>query len=232
MTAAWLIALNFVREQRWFILLMLSYIAGITALLALVEKQAEDSLVVLKQEVAYGLFFAVIIAAAVFQNERKTRRIVAVLSKAVARREYVAGVIAGVTLTVAIFYAAVFASILVLFPQAPPGSTALLLVTMMVASVFAAVVTVVYATFLHPLLATALAGLTLGVPFLLERLGGAAWGRIFPLTALVRSALGFTPEHGAHFDATAVAIALAQSVALWMLASWIFSLRDVTTPVE
>lgn len=232
MMAVWLIASNFVREQRWFVLLMLSYITGITALLALVEKRDADSLLVFKQEAAYGLFFAVVIAAAVFQNERKTRRIIAVLSKAVARRQYVAGVIVGVTLTVAIFYAAIFASVFVLFPRAPVGGVLVMTATMMTASLLAAVVTVLYATFLHPLAATAAAGLTLATPFLLERFVGPAWARILPIAALVKTALAFDPAAGTHFDGIAIAIALAECVVLWTVASWIFSLRDITTPVE
>jgi ABC-type transport system involved in multi-copper enzyme maturation permease subunit len=232
MTAVWLIAANFVREQRWFILLMVTYITGITALLALVEKHDADSLIVFKQEAGYGLFFAVVIAAAVFQNERKTRRIIAVLSKAVARREYVAGVIVGVTLTVATFYAAVFASLFVLFPRADFGAAALMIATMMVASLLASVVTVLYATFLHPLAATAAAGLTLAAPFVLEQYIGEGWARVLPIAALVRTALAFSPERGTRFDGAAITIALAECAALWIVASWIFSLRDITTPVE
>jgi hypothetical protein len=231
MTAVWLIALNFVREQRWFILLMLTYIFGITGLLAAVERDANDALVIFKQEAAYGLFFAVVIAAAVFQNERKTRRIVAVLSKAVARREYVAGIIVGVTLTVAVFYAAVTLSVFVLFPAVRVGGVLLMIVTMMTAALLATVVTVLYATFMHPLAATASAGLTLALPFLLERMA-PAWARVLPMSALVGTALRFSPENGVAFDGAAIAVALAWCAALWIVASWIFSLRDITTPVE
>src|SRR3954470_6914369 len=232
MMAIWLIATDFVREQRWFILLILTYIVGITALLALAEHNNNDSLIIFKQEAAYGLFFAVVVAAAVFQNERKTRRIIAVLSKAVPRRDYVAGIVVGVSLTVGIFYAAIFASAFILFPQVSLVAVLKMLVTIAVASLFATVITVLYATFLHPLAATVSAGLTMGLPFLLERFVGPAWARLVPLAALVRSALAFTPEHGAPFDAGAVALALAESAVLWIVASWIFSMRDITMPVE
>jgi len=230
-TAVWLIALNFVREQRWFILLMLAYIAGITALLAFVERNDGDSLLVFKQLAGYGLFFAVILAAAVFQSERKTRRILAVLAKAVARRQYVGGIVLGVTMTVLIFYVSVFGALFVLFPDADPAGAGRMFVTMMSASLLAAVITVTYASFLHPLAATMAAGLTLAAPLVLDRYAGD-WVHALPMATLMKAALTFRPDLPAPFEGTAVALALGESVVLWLLASWFFSLRDITTPVE
>jgi ABC-type transport system involved in multi-copper enzyme maturation permease subunit len=96
-------------------------------------------LLVFRQEAVYGTFFSVAIAASLFQNERRTRRILAVLSKAVTRREYVAGAIAGVNLATALFYAAVFGSLFVLFPQAKAGVAVMMLLHLMVASLLASV---------------------------------------------------------------------------------------------
>jgi hypothetical protein len=103
---------------------------------------------------------------------------------------------------------------------------------MMVAGLFASVVTVFFSTFLHPLAATAAAGLTLGAPFLLERVAGRAWADLIPTAALIKSALAFSPAAGVHVEGTAIGLALAESAVLWLLASWIFGLRDITTPVE
>ena len=54
MMRVWLIAANVVREQRWFLLLMFVYIAGITALLYFAEQREGDVLLVFKQEAVYG----------------------------------------------------------------------------------------------------------------------------------------------------------------------------------
>ena len=232
MRRAGLIAINVVREQRWFLLLMLVYIIGITALLYFVEKDENDILVVFKQEAVYGTLFSIVIAASLFQNERKTRRIIAVLSKAVSRGEYVAGMIVGVNLTTVLFYAVVFASFFVLFPPASAGGAVVMMVHMLVASLLASVVTVFYTTFLHPLIATAVAGLTLASPLLLEKLAGAGWTRVLPVVALIKEGFGYTLGQPPATDWTLLSIALLECVALWLAAAWIFGLRDITTAVE
>jgi ABC-type transport system involved in multi-copper enzyme maturation permease subunit len=228
----WLIAANVVREQRWFLLLMGIYIAGITTLLAVAERNDEDVLLVFKQEAVYGTFFSVVIAASLFQNERKTRRIIAVLSKGVRRSEYVAGAIAGVNLATVIFYCGVFGSLFLLFPQAQLGSAAVMMLHMLVASLLASVVTVFYTTFLHPLVATVAAGLTLGLPLLLEKFGGAGWTRVLPVVALTKHALEFSVDRPLAVAGGMIGVALLESILLWLVASWIFARRDITTAVE
>jgi hypothetical protein len=233
MRAVWLIGTNVVREQRWFILLMLLYLVGITGTIMLVgDREESDTLLVFRQETVYGIFFSVVIGLSIFQNDRKTRRILAVLSKAVARREYVAGVIAGVNLTTLIYFVAVYGALFVMFPQARMADALGMMLSMVVAGLLASVVTVLYATCLHPLLATTAAGATLGLPMLLERVAGPAWANVLPVYSLVRAAMRYTPESGFAVAPGMLALALGECVALWAVASWIFSLRDVTTTVE
>ncbi len=233
MRATWLIGLNFVREQRWFIALMMLYIVGLTGLMLIAGGGRDtETLFIIKNEAVYGIFFAVVVAVSLFQNERKTRRIIAVLSKAVARHQYVAGAILGVNLTTAVFFAGVFASIFVLFPHAAVGAAVVMIVHMLVACLLASIVTVFYSTFLHPLLATGAAGLTLALPMALERYTDAAWTQFLPVYALVRHALGFTAQGPLALDGWLILLALLESVVLWLVAAWIFALRDVTTPVE
>jgi ABC-type transport system involved in multi-copper enzyme maturation permease subunit len=231
MTPVWLIAINFMREQRWFITLMLLYIAGVTMLMVIAGHDPE-TLLILKQEALYGIFFAVVIAVAFFQNERKTRRIIAVLSKAVSRRQYVAGAILGVNLTTLMFYAGVSISLFVLYPGARVGGAAQFLAHLVVACLLASVVTVFYSTFLHPLVATLAAGLTLVAPMIAERIGGPHWAVVLPVYALLRSALRYRPEAPFAAEPGVLLLAALECVVLWIFASWIFALRDITTPVE
>jgi ABC-type transport system involved in multi-copper enzyme maturation permease subunit len=231
MMAVWLIATNFLREQRWFILLMLLYIAGVTGLMLIAGRDPE-TLLILKQEALYGIFFAVVIAVAFFQNERKTRRIVAVLSKAVSRRQYVAGAIVGVNLTTLIFYAGVAVSLFALYPTARLDGAALMLFQVLVACLLASVVAVFYSTFLHPLLATLGAGLTLAAPMAIEKVVGARYEEVLPAYTLLKGALQYKPDAAFAADPAAVLLALLECGLLWMAASWIFGLRDITTPVE
>jgi hypothetical protein len=233
MRAVWLIGSNVVREQRWFILLMLLYLVGITGTIMVVgQREESDTLLVFRQETVYGIFFSVVIGLSIFQNDRKTRRILAVLSKAVARREYLAGVIAGVNLTTLIYFVAVYGALFVMFPQARIADAAGMMLSMLVAGLLASVVTVLYAACMHPLLATTAAGVTLALPMLLEKVAGPAWAGVLPVYRLVRAAMSYTPESGFVVEPGTLALALVECVALWAVASWLFSLRDVTTTVE
>jgi hypothetical protein len=155
-----------------------------------------------------------------------------VLSKAVSRREYVAAAITGVNLATAIFYGAVFASLFVLFPHVAGGTAVMLLAHLMVASLLASVVTVLYTTFLHPLVATMATGLTLASAMLFERWGWHVSARALPVVALIKHAFSFTPDKPLGFEGGLIALALAECVVLWLVASWIFGLRDITTAVE
>lgn len=228
-----LIALNFVREQRWFILLVLLYLGGLNGVLYFAQDRGGDNEVrmIVQQEAYYALFFSVVTASAVFQNERKTRRILAVLSKAVSRAEYVAGIVLGVNLTVGFFLLGFALGALALLPELGAAAVGRLLVALTAAALLTTVVTVFYATFLHPLLATAAAALTLALSFVAERVvpGG---GMFLPVYPLMRDVARFTMDPGYSFDAVVVTAAVAQALAVWLAASWVFAQRDITAPVE
>src|SRR5437868_5462263 len=84
------IAVNFVRENRWPILLLLIWIV----LSALVfggtdQRVAVDDLVFyVRQQALYIVVFTAFLASTAVNNERKSRRILLVLSKAISRGEY------------------------------------------------------------------------------------------------------------------------------------------------
>lgn len=228
-----LLAANVVREQRWFLLLMVAYITGITGMMLFTgDGRENDVLVIFKQVAAYGTFFSVVIAASLIQADRKSRHILAVLAKAVTRREYVAGMIVGVNLSTAIYQAAVFASLFVLFPHTPIRTAVVMMLQLLVASLLVSVVTILFTTFLNPLLATAASGTLLVAPLLLDRVGLHAWGRLLPSVALIKHALAFSLESPLPMEGGLLALALTESVALWLLAGRLFEQRDITLAVE
>jgi hypothetical protein len=233
MRRVWLLATNVVREQRWYTLLMFVYIAGITATMFLGGGGRENEmLLVFKQEALYGAFFSAVIAASLFQTDRKARRITAVLSKAVTRREYLAGAIVGTNLVTASYYVAVFASLFLLFPQTSMRTGLLMMAYLLMASALVSVVTIFFTTFLHPMLATGVAGIMLASPFLAEKLGWSALGRALPSVELVRHVLDFAVGKPMVLEGGILALALVECVALWFLAGWIFERRDITLTVE
>jgi hypothetical protein len=86
-----LIASNFAREQRWPILLL---ILGVLALALMgltvdLHKQQDDALFLFKELSIYGIAFSVFFGGSAINTERRSRRILAVLAKAISRRQYV-----------------------------------------------------------------------------------------------------------------------------------------------
>lgn len=234
MRAVWLIAGNVVREQRWFILVLLLYLVVFTGAMVVLpsDLQESDALLILQQEAVYGVFFSVVIALAIFQNDWKTRRILAVLSKAVTRGEFLAGTILGVNLATLLFYAAMYAGMFALLPYARISDATEMMLSMMAASLLASVVTVLYAAWVHPILATAAAGTTLALPIALERIAGPFWADVLPVYSLVRGVMRYTPQRGFDVEPGPIALALVESVVLWGVASWLFARRDATVALE
>ena len=74
-----LIALNFVREQRWpiFVLLLWVLLLGIFGLVADASRNREDLLFIFKQVAVYVVAFSVFFGSSAIHNERKSRRVLA-----------------------------------------------------------------------------------------------------------------------------------------------------------
>ncbi len=108
MRPVFLIALNFLRESRWAILLLLLWavISGGAAAYSIKESQ-DDALFFVKQQAVYGVVFTAFLASSAIYNQRRSRRILAVLSKAVGRAEYLAGLEVGFLANAAVYSAAV-----------------------------------------------------------------------------------------------------------------------------
>ena len=105
MRAILLIAVNFVREQRWpiFVLLLWVLLLAFLGLIADIQRQREDLLFIFKQVAVYVVVFSVFFGGSAIHNERKSRRILAVLSKAVGRQQYLSGLVLGVTIACTIY---------------------------------------------------------------------------------------------------------------------------------
>ena len=92
-----LIAINFAREQRWPILTLLVWVLllAFLGLVTDVHREREDLLFVFKQDAVYVLAFSVFFGGSAIYNERRSRRILGVLSKAVGRQQYLSGLVLG-----------------------------------------------------------------------------------------------------------------------------------------
>src|SRR5205807_1067840 len=85
------------REQRILLSLMLAYVVLGGGTLAVLphSPEVDDVIFLVKQHAAYAVLLGVALASTAIHNERKSRRILAVLSKGITRGQYLAGLLLG-----------------------------------------------------------------------------------------------------------------------------------------
>jgi len=235
MTPVLLIAANFLREQRWPLIILLLWVAGSSAVVGApgVAADREDVLFFLKQQAVYGVAVTTFLAASAIYNERRSRRILAVLSKGIERAQYIGGLLVGVFLVAGIYCAFMTAACAWVFSQirAPLLPLAYLIAALLAACLLSGSVAIFFSTFLHPLGATAATAIFLGVPALLTHVA-PIWLRLVPVYWLMNTILEFA-FHGFHYtDWTAVALGFLETLLVWLAASWVFTRRDVAVAVE
>lgn len=231
-----LIAQNFLREQRWLTVLLVFYAVAGAAVFAYGEKRVPtaDLLFFVKQQALYAILFSVFLAASAIHNERKTRRILAVLSKAVERRQYLAGLLAGTAGVFATYCLAIglAGSWLMRNSGLHLRELWILLGAAAAASLLTAAITLFFTTFLNPLFATAATALVIATPAALEHALGHGWGNVLPVYAIATtvSKTALAAGHGPGWELPAIAV--LETIALWVAASWVFERRDITVALE
>lgn len=231
-----LIAVNFVREQRWPILVLMLWVV-LLAMLGLVldlRQAREDVLFIFKQLGVYGVAFAVFFGASAIHNERKTRRILAVISKGVSRPQYISGLLIGIGMSVTIFAVSMGVTGSWVLEAGGAAATQIwsLIACLMLACVLSAAVAVLFSTFLNPLFATLATAIVLGVPAVAALHFGSRWARAIPAYSLLDQLLQFSFRGNVTLPWPLMALALFEAFALWLAASWIFSRRDVAVAVD
>lgn len=231
-----LIAGNFVREQRWPILVLLLWVLllAFLGLIADVRRDRDDLLFVFKQVAVYVVAFSVFFGGSAIYNERKSRRIQAVLAKAVARHQYLSGLVLGVTLACSIYcFALGLTASWVLGQVGFPISTVwFLMVSLIAACTLAGTVALMFSTFLNPFFSAGATALVLGTPALISYVLGGRWGYLIPFYVLIHSVTGSSYRAPGVWIWSGILVALAETVVFWTLAAWIFTRVDVAGPVE
>jgi len=229
-----LIALNFLRESRWAILLLLLWavFSGVAAAYS-IRTQQDDALFFLKQQAVYGVVFTAFLASSAIYNQRRSRRILAVLAKAISRSQYLAGLELGFLASAAIYSVAIAVLGGWVFARGgfPATHIASVAIMLLAASVLAGTIALLFSTFLSPLFAIALTALVVGTNGLLAHFSSGPWAQLMPVYVLTQSILGFSFENWAPAW-TATGWALLESIIVWALASWIFSYRDLAVAIE
>jgi ABC-type transport system involved in multi-copper enzyme maturation permease subunit len=231
-----LIAINFAREQRWPILTLLLWVL-LLAFLGLVtdiHRQREDLLFVFKQDAVYVLAFSVFFGGSAIYNERRSRRILGVLSKAVGREQYLSGLVLGVTIACAIYcFALGLTGSWTLGGSGFPISRVwFLMVSLIAACMLAGTVALMFSTFLNPFFAAGATAIVLGLPVLAGQILGPQWGYVIPVWELGATVLNSSFNSPGTDSWLPVVLAGAETLAFWLLSARTFAYVDIAVAVE
>ena len=231
-----LIAVNFAREQRWPILTLLLWVL-LLAFLGLVtdiHRQREDLLFVFKQDAVYVLAFSVFFGGSAIYNERRSRRILGVLSKALSRQQYLSGLVLGVTIACAVYCFALGLTGSWTLGGAgfPISHVWFLMLCLVAACMLAGTVALMFSTFLNPFFAAGATAMVLGVPALAGQIFGARWGYVIPVWELGATVLNSSFNSPGRASWVPVLLAGGETFAFWLLSARIFAHVDIAVAVE
>lgn len=236
MKAVILIAVNFVREQRWpiFVILLWVLLLAFLGLVSDSQREREDLLFIFKQVAVYVVLFSIFFGGSATYNERKSRRILAVLSKGVARRQYLSGLIIGVAISCCIYCFSLGLTGSWTLGQAgfPVSQVWFLMACLIAACVLAATIALMFSTFLNPFFAAGATGILLGLPFLLARSLSSWVGYSIPVIALTGTIMKASFKFPGARDWFPLVLAVGETVFFWMIGAWIFTRVDVAVAVE
>lgn len=231
-----LIAVNFVREQRWPILVLLLWVLllAFQGLVTEMPREREDLLFIFKQVAVYVVVFSVFFGGSAIYNERRSRRVLAVLAKDVARHQYLSGLVIGVTMACGIYC----------FTLGLTGSWTLgqagfqirdvwfLMASLAAASALAGTVALMFSTFLNPFLAAGATAIVLLLPAVLERVVWHRLGMLVPTWELTAMLVKSSFDSPVAISWAPILLALAETFFFWMISAWIFTRVDIAVAVE
>ncbi len=230
MRSIWLIAWNFTREQRWplFFLLFWDLAWAGFGLVSNPRTAGEDSLMIFRQLAVYSIAFAVFFGSSALSADQRSGRILTVLSKAVSRVHYLCGLVVGIGIVLGIFCSctAFTATWALRGLTYDAGIVWLQTLALYTASMLAASLTLLLATFLPPLFAAIGSGMVGGLLAVFSFRWSAS-GAIIPLYALLQPLLESDVGAPKRPALPPVALGFIEIALLLLLASWIFTRRDL-----
>jgi ABC-type transport system involved in multi-copper enzyme maturation permease subunit len=233
MKPIFLIAVNFVREQRWPIFVLLLWVL-LLAFLGLATDDREDLLFVFKQVAVYAVVFSIFFGGSAIYNERKSRRILAVLSKGIGRGQYLSGLVLGVTIASGIYCFALGITGSWTLGEAgfPMSYIWFLMVSLVAACMLAGTVALMFSTLLNPFFSAGATAMLLGLPWLASHLISADWGYVIPVVSLTMTTMNASFTSPVTVSWLPITLAVGDTLVFWALAGWIFSRVDIAVAVE
>ncbi|MEO5935917.1 MAG: hypothetical protein ABIP81_01770 [Terriglobales bacterium] len=234
MTAVWLIALNFVRQQRIVTYIFLAWVVGFGVIFGLWGGgDAGDMLALFHQQAAYGVVYTLFLAASSVHGERKSRRILLVLSKGIHRHEYIAGLILGSVLMTCLYMASLgLVNMWLASRMGIPANIWPILAAATLAGVLIAAIATMFSTFAHPLVATIGTIVLAGLPAGMQAWKGSPVGMLSPAGHVLRQIFNSDFVTGWVGGWDFVPLLILQVFFFWALAGFIFQRKDVTAAIE
>ena len=234
MRVIFLIGINLVRTQWIALAVMSAYMAGIAGVYRL-HTEREEVLFFLRWHAGYAAFLTIMMAIPALQMERKTRRVLAVLSKGIHRWQYLGGILFGCAVIAALFCLLIGLCVTWLGQEGCVviNGLAVIMLALFTCSVAAASAGLFFATFLHPFLAMAATSALLALPVVLEQAGWHAPAALFPVVAFFHALWKDYRLQAAVNGGWAIVIAaVGQTLFFWLAAALVFARRDVTISPE
>lgn len=236
MKAIFLIAVNFVREQRWPLFFLLLWVLGfaVFGLFVSSDSGAEDALMIFKQLTFYGVVFAVFFGSSALNSDLRSRRILEVLAKAVSRGQYLAGLLIGIAIVLGTFcLCTAFSASWVLGHYGLDQVQLWLgILGVFTACMLTAASALCFSVFLPPLFAAIGSGLLSGLPVLLAMRGEGSLKYAIPVYALLQPLIEADFNVVLHVNGAAILLGWFETMLLLVVATWIFSRRDLVAGTE
>ena len=235
MKQVFLIAVNFVREQRWPIFVLMLWVLLLAFLGLFTDiRQKDDLLFIFKLVAVYVVVFSIFFGGAAIYSERKSRRILAVISKGVGRAQYLTGLVLGVTMacTIYCFSLGLTASWALGQGGFSVAQIWFLMACLVAACILSGTVALMFSTFLNPFFAAGATAVVLGFPAVAGHVFSGQWDYLVPVSMLVQMVMNssfHSPENMHWFP---LAWALVEAVFFWVVAARIFARVDIAVAVE
>ena len=102
MRKVFLIAINHLRDQRWILLTMFGYALFMSTMMGVIVHRPnyQDASFFVEQQMWFAVLFSMFLATSAVNTDMRTRRMQAILSKAVERWQYLLGILVGITMAI------------------------------------------------------------------------------------------------------------------------------------
>jgi ABC-type transport system involved in multi-copper enzyme maturation permease subunit len=233
MRHAFIIGMEYARQQKVMLVIFACWIVGLDLLLVAIHhgNDFSDLTAMYLQQSIYGVVFTTFMAASVLRTERNSRRVLAILSKGITRAQYLGGHVIGLALLAALYYVlATSLYVLIGFHFGFEARVGVMLAAGLVVSTLAGAFALFMSTWSHPLIAAGLTMTVLMAPVIALAHSDALV--ISPVAYYMHQMFSFEPARGWSSPIAFWMVAVLETAAAWLCAAVIFKRQDVAVPTE